>query len=1203
MKKNICLAFLGLGFLSYAQTGNEPAFYKEMKSKNPNINKVEELYEQYRRETPNTFDEKEIKYIQEMKAKSKNDRSSWLSNTRKENAPITKEFRDEYEKQYIDWRKTVQSYIQADGSIVYPTEAEISKNFHQVAQDSKSNTNTQKKSKFSTKAVSAASRIYDSPDTPYHSTFEGWRYFGIVHLSKSNGQEAQPSQANVRAFAQSQTNPNVVVCAVESGTVYISHNKGGMWHLATRNYNIKNITALAISPNDENIIYASGGGRHYVTRDGGVTWSDITETAGFNSLSGSRGPNGSPEHISKIVVSKVDNNPINDIVLYSTGKGLLKLTQTPNGGNVNYRFEKKLDKYTTDIIKRTNRNEFFALGYDEAKGHMYFYVSKDNGNNWERKGVGKGWYDQNEKFNNSWGGRLAMSPNDENVVYAYLIENRIPEDAGFFGVYRSTDGGENWTLPNTNGPGRGTGYNSTTNPNLVTFPWNNTQGTYHQGFYNCAIIVNPNDSNDIILGGLNAWRSTDGGRSFQHFGGYSGSFAPFHPDMQTFYQQKNDDGSVDSWLTTDGGINYSSDFFTNNKSIVKNSGLGSDYWGFDMGEYNTNMGGGMYHNGNNYYVHTYPSGSFKHAGGGEESTGYVFPDNDEKHMYFSDLGGITVSENFNTPHTTAAGLNPKPTEPYAGGDTYYTQRDFRGNTYYYVEERVNNQSTGKITLYRFNRTDKTTTLVKEQKFPEKTRIQNYFVSFSHPRYQYVIIGNKLYASEDSGANWEERTSPFSENYVIALSDKDPRTLYALRRYQTGNNVIKKTTDGGKTYTNINNPNTSVNYRHLINVRGTDAIFLFGNNTSRVFYKIDDNSDWKEYSQDLPSNLNVLEPKIQYRSGEFYMATSGAGIWTRSLPEDVLAQMDAIKMNIDAPTTLSYNKEFKFNVTDISLYHGKTITKRVWEFPGANQVLNANTDKPTVIYNKYGRFPVKLTLTDNNGKTYSQTFPDYLTVYPFCACDVPNALKNNLSNMEVWMEAEKVNSISKSAIDKATGKKYNIVGNNWSIIQNPNQFNGQKVFQSNGDQNYIDLLNEYKGQTIFVVSKLNPNTNMAFSFLLGGASNESADFHGGGKLGPIFNNTWISDRTRFNSNGSKTTINNVQRNFFSTNYITDNLAVYGLRIGEGKEPAKIRYISKDRNQSNRTWVGEIAEVIIINKRLTDTEMSEINQYLMTKYGIK
>lgn len=100
------------------------------------------------------------------------------------------------------------------------------------------------------------------------------------------------------------------------------------------------------------------------------------------------------------------------------------------------------------------------------------------------------------------------------------------------------------------------------------------------------------------------------------------------------------------------------------------------------------------------------------------------------------------------------------------------------------------------------------------------------------------------------------------------------------------------------------PDPKVSFRHIITVRGTNVVFVFGNNPSRVFYYTDWNSEWKEYSQDLPSNIKILEPKIQYRSGEFFMATSGTGIWTRKLPDDVLEKMNIIKINIDAPVKYS-----------------------------------------------------------------------------------------------------------------------------------------------------------------------------------------------------------------------------------------------------------------------------------------------------------
>lgn len=333
------------------------------------------------------------------------------------------------------------------------------------------------------------------------------------------------------------------------------------------------------------------------------------------------------------------------------------------------------------------------------------------------------------------------------------------------------------------------------------------------------------------------------------------------------------------------------------------------------------MGGGMYHNGDSYHVSSYGAGIFKHLGGGESSTGTVLPLNDERQMYFVDFGGVIVSPNLNEGFKTTTPLNPPPPEPYAGGDNqYYTQRDYIGNTYYYVQSKEE-KAKGEAKLYYFSSKENKSLLLEELQFSPNASVQQYVVSFSNPLYQYLMVDNLIYASNDGGKNWTPKNKPFtSGNITFTISDTDPKTIYVLQRYNTKENIIKVSKDGGESYTDLANPEVGINYRHILNVRGTDIIFIFGNNKSKVFYYIDGN--WKEYSEDLPFNLSIIEPKIQYRTGEFFMATSGAGIWTRKLPDEVLAKMNILKLNIDAPEKFSYNKEYIFNVTNTSLLREK-----------------------------------------------------------------------------------------------------------------------------------------------------------------------------------------------------------------------------------------------------------------------------------------
>lgn len=166
------------------------------------------------------------------------------------------------------------------------------------------------------------------------------------------------------------------------------------------------------------------------------------------------------------------------------------------------------------------------------------FILKDNG-----------WYSSTDPSRYAGGSRIAVTPADPNRIYVYLIGDAKSGDYGYIGIYRSDDGGETWTLPN--GPDGGP-YNAT-HQNLA-IGW--VGWDYHQGFYNCAIMASNDDADNILIGGLNLWKSDDGGNTFTPLGGYISSTLDMHPDMQDF--RANENGY---WITSDGGVNYSNDFF------------------------------------------------------------------------------------------------------------------------------------------------------------------------------------------------------------------------------------------------------------------------------------------------------------------------------------------------------------------------------------------------------------------------------------------------------------------------------------------------------------------------------------------------------------------------------------------------------------------------------------------------------------------
>lgn len=88
---------------------------------------------------------------------------------------------------------------------------------------------------------------------------------------------------------------------------------------------------------------------------------------------------------------------------------------------------------------------------------------------------------------------LATAPSDSNRVYAIPI-NRFDERR-IAGVYRSSDKGMNWEA--------------------VADPGGDKNFSKKQGWYDLILQVDPNDADVVVAGGLNIWRTQDGGDSWQ----------------------------------------------------------------------------------------------------------------------------------------------------------------------------------------------------------------------------------------------------------------------------------------------------------------------------------------------------------------------------------------------------------------------------------------------------------------------------------------------------------------------------------------------------------------------------------------------------------------------------------------------------------------------------------------------------------------
>ena len=139
---------------------------------------------------------------------------------------------------------------------------------------------------------------------------------------------------------------------------------------------------------------------------------------------------------------------------------------------------------------------------------------------------------------------MAISKGNPLVLYAVLTDTVT---YGTHSVRKTTDGGTTWTA--------------------VTTPIDGALGGTHlgrQGWYNNVVAVHPTDASRVFVGGINSFRSTNGGTGWiQMTNGYPSVYQFMHVDQHAMAFDPNDpsvmyfgnDGGM--YKSTDGGTTFS----------------------------------------------------------------------------------------------------------------------------------------------------------------------------------------------------------------------------------------------------------------------------------------------------------------------------------------------------------------------------------------------------------------------------------------------------------------------------------------------------------------------------------------------------------------------------------------------------------------------------------------------------------------------
>lgn len=809
-----------------------------------------------------------------------------------------------YTQYYKHWMHWARPMVQPDGSLKIPSTADLAER-ERALLELRNNT------------------------TRRGGNTGNWSFIGPKQTFDTDGLTEVTWQTNIYAVDIALSNPNILYAGGESGGLWKTTDKGLHWTLLTLNVLHSGFGAVKIHPNDPNTVYAGTNGKIIKTTDGGTTWTTVYSE---NNL-----------WVNDIAIKTDQPN----IVLAASDQGLIR------SANAGTNWAKIHTQQTWAVeYKPGDPNTAFCIRKNGSGSD--FRVSSDGGATFNNSN--NGWWTPSAGQSVT-GGMIAVCPSNPSKVYAYLC-GEGGNLGGYIGVFRSNNSGASWA--NTN-PANAIGqpYSIPTHTNLMDA---NGVNWFTQGFYDMAIVVNPNNDNQLIAGGCSWFRSNNGGQTWEALGGYVGNLAWSHPDIQALTALGND-----LWIASDGGLNYSTNF--GQTMVARMNGIsGSDMWGFDSGWNEDVLVGGRYHNGNMAWFERFPEGKFYRMGGAESPTGYVNPGENRK-MYHSDIGGHELRGGFlEGAKSFPVGLFPN--ESYA----YYANSEMAWDprcwniVYIGYENKI------------WKSTDGGTSYTALHSFPGNADNQVYDieVSRSNPEVIYCSqwdgVDDSMWKTTNGGQTWIKLNSlPLPNNndrVKLALSAEDENVLWVAVTYGSNGRKIYKTTDGGQSWINLTTPALdNIRISNIMAQYGTDGGIYLGCNGA-VFYRNNSMSDWQPFSTGLPVSAETNRLKPFYKTGKIRNGCWGFGVWETDLfePSEVVVQPMASALAANCARDTIY-----FNDYSVVNHTGATWA---WNFSPAPQWSSATDIRdPKVVFGAAGQYTATLTLNGEFSKSLQITVAD------------------------------------------------------------------------------------------------------------------------------------------------------------------------------------------------------------------------------------
>jgi hypothetical protein len=637
---------------------------------------------------------------------------------------------------------------------------------------------------------------------------------GAMTGSASNGFPRKAGRDNFITF-----HPNVAATywvGAPSGGLWKTTDNGVTWSTNTDNLSVIGCSDLAIDPVTPSTMYLATGdgdsGDTYCigvlkSTDGGATWSPTGLVFGVNQT----------REMRRLIV-----NPVNpQILIAATNSGIYRTTDA----GATWSLVMTGNMYDAEF-KPGNPNIIYAAG-------STFYISTNGGSSFTQVTNG---------ITNSGTNRMNIAVTTADTNYVYVLASSFV-DSGLYGVFKSTDGGNTFIT-------------ASNSPDILSNPCNGS-GSGGQGWYDLAIAASPLDKDEVVVGGVNAWKSTDGGVTWNTIGCWIGTGTPPYVHADHHELEYNTSGIL--YSANDGGIfSYTGTSWTDrtgSRNIAQIYKIG-------LSTLSPNLWiTGHQDNGSNIYTGT----TYKASMAGDGMDCFIDRTNDNNMFasYYngnfqrSTNGGLTWASANGTMTGSAPWVAPWKQDPVTSTRLY----------------------AGRSEIWTSNNLGQAWTQLTS--IGGSGMIAEFAIAPSNNQVIYAIKGTSLRKTTNGGTSWTliNGTVPVGSAAptFIVVDPNDANNLWVtLSGYSAGNKVFQSI-NGGSSWTNVssNLPNLPANCAVYQN--GSNDRIYIGMDVG-VYYKDNSSSQWTLYNAGLP-NVPISDLEISPASPTLLRAaTYGRGVY-------------------------------------------------------------------------------------------------------------------------------------------------------------------------------------------------------------------------------------------------------------------------------------------------------------------------------------